>query len=717
LKSNVVSMDKQQKCMEIPTITTSTSNTNNSSDYDKMKVAKEMKQKSAEDSQKFEDFLQDITFNDLTDANFGPEWGYDYYDTTYANHDLSVRKKRSLPEDNVESVNDLYDSLPTSYNDMVDDGEVFTVTIYNVSSDKDKQINYIITGLDPYSEYMLKVHACNDGLLYDNTHDYCGGSEITSGRALKDKHADKISNLRTVVTSKDELVDSDSHRIRVIFDSPLSPNGFILYYKIHVVYNNHKKIHCCVSKDYRYYGTDDQYCPLENELPPGTYYVSVQPVSLASDGVISESVVMVVPQYHQYTTIVAVVVAFIIAIMMVIVAAILHQKYRRKKLRYGACTPNPVYAQHQYTYQYECDDYEIDENDITLLKEIGNGHFGKVYVGKAKGVVKGEEESLVAVKTLLANDFQNKQRFLKEATVMKAFNAYHVVRLLGVVSKTQKPMVLMEYMLNGDLKTYLRANRTSQTDDTSDVPYQVKLQMCGEIADGMAYLEKNKFVHRDLAARNCLVSDDLTVKIADFGLAVDVYETDYYRIGTRGILPVRWMSPESLKDGVFDSRSDVWSYGVVLWEVVTDAQQPYQGRQHEQVTRLVIDGGYMLQPKQCTTRLYELMLMCWQYSPAMRPTFLEIVKNLEPEMNDKFKHNSFYHETLQCTAEHPPNAEQQIEDTSPTIHHHHHNSSTVMNEYTDLSRSASNKEYVNTKHHTNNSDETLSLMHPQNATC
>ena len=105
---------------------------------------------------------------------------------------------------------------------------------------------------------------------------------------------------------------------------------------------------------------------------------------------------------------------------------------------------------------------------------------------------------------------------------------------------------------------------------------QCILKMAIEIADGMSYLSDKKFVHRDLAARNCMVAEDLTVKIGDFGMTRDIYETDYYRKGGKGLLPVRWMAPESLRDGVFTSQCDVWSYGVVLWEMATLASQPYQ---------------------------------------------------------------------------------------------------------------------------------------------
>lgn len=168
-----------------------------------------------------------------------------------------------------------------------------------------------------------------------------------------------------------------------------------------------------------------------------------------------------------------------------------------------------------------------------------------------------------------------------------------MVRLLGVVSLGQPVFVLMELMANGDLKTFLRNRRPSETSAGQPPTLEQLYKMAAEIADGMAYLSAKKFVHRDLAGRNCMVAADLTVKIGDFGMTRDIYETDYYRKGNKGLLPVRWMAPESLKDGVFTSQSDVWSFGVVLWEMVTLAMQPYQGLSNEQVLKFVVNGGMM----------------------------------------------------------------------------------------------------------------------------
>lgn len=226
---------------------------------------------------------------------------------------------------------------------------------------------------------------------------------------------------------------------------------------------------------------------------------------------------------------------------------------------------------------------------------------------------------------------------------MKAFNTTHVVKLLGVVSQGQPALVIMELMVNGDLKTYLRSHRPENNDDKPPPTLKQILHMAVEIADGMAYLEGKKFVHRDLAARNCMVAENLKVKIGDFGMTRDIYETDYYRKGSRGLLPVRWMSPESLKDGVFSSSSDAWSYGVVLWEMATLASQPYQGLSNEQVLRYIMEGGMMERPENCPDKLYEVMRLCWDLKPARRPTFMKLCEMLLPEANENFVNVSFFH--------------------------------------------------------------------------
>lgn len=140
-----------------------------------------------------------------------------------------------------------------------------------------------------------------------------------------------------------------------------------------------------------------------------------------------------------------------------------------------------------------------------------------------------------------------------------------------------------------------------------------------------------------------MVNADFTVKIGDFGMTRDIYETDYYRKGGKGLLPVRWMAPESLKDGVFTSYSDVWSFGVVMWEMATLAAQPYPGKSNEEVLKYVVDGGVMEKPEECPDRLYELMTLCWQFTTKARPTFVFLISVLENDLSEDFRHLSFYH--------------------------------------------------------------------------
>lgn len=255
---------------------------------------------------------------------------------------------------------------------------------------------------------------------------------------------------------------------------------------------------------------------------------------------------------------------------------------------------------------------------------------------------------------------------------MKGFDTAHVVRLLGVVSQGQPTLVVMELMANGDLKSYLRSHRPdaeSYDPSSGRQPPTLKriFQMAIEIADGMAYLSAKKFVHRDLAARNCMVSEELTVKIGDFGMTRDIYETDYYRKGTKGLLPVRWMAPESLKDGVFTSSSDVWSYGVVLWEMATLASQPYQGLSNDQVLRYVIDGGIMERPENCPDKLYNLMHKCWCHRPTDRPTFLQLCNLLIDDASSGFSQVSFYHSSagLEARTSRQSHSDSQDDPTTP----------------------------------------------------
>ncbi|KAL3277022.1 hypothetical protein HHI36_012384 [Cryptolaemus montrouzieri] len=273
----------------------------------------------------------------------------------------------------------------------------------------------------------------------------------------------------------------------------------------------------------------------------------------------------------------------------------------------------------------------IKREQITLTKFLGSGAFGEVFEGKAKDII-GHKK--VAIKTLRkgASD-QEKSEFLQEAQLMSHFKHEHILELLGVCLDNDPHFIIMELMEGGDLLTYLRSSRNPVA-DTPMLTLIELLKMCVDVSKGCRYLEEMHFVHRDLACRNCLVSstdpETRIVKIGDFGLARDIYKNDYYRKEGEGLLPVRWMAPESLVDGVFTSQSDVWAFGILLWEIMTLGQQPYPARNNLEVLHYVKSGGRLGKPVDCPVELHSLMLKCWQFVPDTRPTFkycLEVLEN------------------------------------------------------------------------------------------
>uniref|UniRef100_A0A6I8PJL7 Tyrosine-protein kinase receptor n=1 Tax=Ornithorhynchus anatinus TaxID=9258 RepID=A0A6I8PJL7_ORNAN len=267
-------------------------------------------------------------------------------------------------------------------------------------------------------------------------------------------------------------------------------------------------------------------------------------------------------------------------------------------------------------------------DQLTLKLLLGSGAFGEVYEGTALDILgEGSGETKVAVKTLKkgATD-QEKMEFLKEAHLMSKFDHPNILKQLGVCLFNEPQYLILELMEGGDLLTYLRRARvpTFQAPLLSLVDL---VELCVDISEGCVYLEKMHFIHRDLAARNCLMSVkdygslSRKVKIGDFGLARDVYKQDYYRKRGEGLLPIRWMAPESLVDGIFTTRSDVWAFGVLVWEILTLGHQPYPGQSNLEVLHLVQTGGRLEKPRACPSSLWDLLSQCWADDPSQRPSF------------------------------------------------------------------------------------------------
>ncbi|XP_046865736.1 focal adhesion kinase 1 isoform X1 [Drosophila willistoni] len=288
--------------------------------------------------------------------------------------------------------------------------------------------------------------------------------------------------------------------------------------------------------------------------------------------------------------------------------------------------------------------YELDRNHIILSAKIGVGQFGDVYVGtytlpkssKLKAAASSSTHSngteqksndgkpdviQVAIKTCKANEDPEKtENFLAEAYIMQKFDHPHIIRLIGICS-VMPIWIVMELAKLGELRAYLKANSDRLTHGTL-------LKYCYQLSTALSYLESKKFVHRDIAARNVLVSSPTCVKLADFGLSRWVSDQSYYHSTPTVALPIKWMSPESINFRRFTTASDVWMFGVCIWEILMLGVKPFQGVKNSDVISKLENGERLPLPPNCPPRLYSLMSQCWSYEPLKRPNFKRVKETL-----------------------------------------------------------------------------------------
>ncbi|XP_077454971.1 focal adhesion kinase 1-like isoform X1 [Stigmatopora argus] len=273
----------------------------------------------------------------------------------------------------------------------------------------------------------------------------------------------------------------------------------------------------------------------------------------------------------------------------------------------------------------QAQDYEIQRDRIELGRCIGEGQFGDVHQGV---YISPENPALsVAVKTCKNSTSDSvREKFLQEALTMRQFDHPHIVKLMGVI--TENPVwIIMELCTLGELRSFLQVRKYS-------LDLATLILFSHQLSTALAYLESKRFVHRDIAARNVLVSTVDCAKLGDFGLSRYMEDSSYYK-ASKGKLPIKWMAPESINFRRFTTASDVWMFGVCMWEILMYGIKPFQGVKNNDVIGRIENGERLAMPPQCPPTLYSLMTKCWSYDPSKRPRFNELKTQLSTILEEE----------------------------------------------------------------------------------
>lgn len=324
--------------------------------------------------------------------------------------------------------------------------------------------------------------------------------------------------------------------------------------------------------------------------------------------------------------------AGVVSVVIILVFLTRQQKRRQYEvelqLEVSKLPTSNAYFSSTFSNPFEfLEQYDIEYNyaSLEVVDELGQGAFGRVFKARAPGIKRGDfvPQEFVAVKTLKEGAESNSlEDFCKEVKVCVQFEHVNIIRLVGVCTVSTNKCMIFEFMDLGNLGELLRLSdpeNPAYTGTKKLLTPDLFLSIIVQVANGLVYLATLKFVHRDIAARNCLMDSNFTVKIADFGMSREVSSMDYYRIGSnKACLPVRWMPPEALLYGKFTLKSDVWSFGVLMWEVYSFGRQPHTGVSNYEVIDRIKAGQPLECPTYCPASIYDIMKSCWLRSPAKR---------------------------------------------------------------------------------------------------
>uniref|UniRef100_A0A8C2JNJ2 Protein tyrosine kinase 7a n=1 Tax=Cyprinus carpio TaxID=7962 RepID=A0A8C2JNJ2_CYPCA len=270
------------------------------------------------------------------------------------------------------------------------------------------------------------------------------------------------------------------------------------------------------------------------------------------------------------------------------------------------------------------DKLHFPRNNLHTITTLGKGEFGEVLLAKAKAA-EDEEETVVLVKSLQSRDEQMQLDFRRECEMFAKLSHANLARLLGICREVEPHYMILEYTDMGDLKQYLRVSKSKDEKvKVQPLSTKQKVSVCLQVARGMEHLSNQRFVHKDLAARNCLISSKRQIKVSALGLSKDVYNNEYYHYHQSWI-PLRWLPSEAVFEDDFSTKTDVWSFGVLMWEVFSFGELPYAELTDDKVLEALQEGKLKLSPPQgCPSRVFKLMVRCWAASPKDRLSFSDI---------------------------------------------------------------------------------------------